>query len=116
MASFGVAIELAPKLSEAYFNRAIAYDALGLNDICIDDLTQVIELSPSAAAYNNRGSAYERAGRHESGKWPTMKRQSSYYNIRAVLNRAQLLLKMGRRDDASPHIGRCLTTRARTRQ
>ena len=102
VAAFGVAIELAPKLSEAYFNRAIAYDALGLNDICIDDLTQVIELSPSAVpAYNNRGSAYERAGRHDLA----MADYEAAIELgpdafAAVLNRAQLLLKMGRRDDA----------------
>ena len=53
------AIELNPRLVEAYNNRGIAYRAKGEVDRAIADYDKTIELNPKyAEAYYNRGAAY----------------------------------------------------------
>jgi tetratricopeptide (TPR) repeat protein len=53
------AIEIAPKLAEAYNNRASAYTEKGDYEKAIADCTKVIEMDPeSVVAYYNRSIAY----------------------------------------------------------
>lgn len=55
-------IRLSPSTAaKGYFNRGIAYKALGMNAEAVSDFTRTIEAEPSfAGAYNNRGGAYLR--------------------------------------------------------
>ena len=58
------AIELNPKLAEAYFNRALAYGNLGNHRQAIKDYDRAIELNPGyEAAHRNRAIAYGNLGK-----------------------------------------------------
>ncbi len=64
------AIELDPKLVEAYGNRSLAYLNLGRLEEALDDTTKVIELEPTdvsvlASAYAVRALARAGLGRFE---------------------------------------------------
>ncbi len=53
------AIEINPRLAEAYINRGVAYQAKGQYDKTISDYNKAIEINPGLAdAYTNRGGAY----------------------------------------------------------
>ena len=53
------AIELAPGLAHAYYERGLAYGRMGKYDASIADFSKAIEINPKdTAAYNNRGLAY----------------------------------------------------------
>jgi tetratricopeptide (TPR) repeat protein len=53
------AIEINPRLAEAYINRGVAYQAKGQYDKTISDYNKAIEINPGLAeAYYNRGGAY----------------------------------------------------------
>ena len=52
-----------PRLAEAYFNRGVAYHALGQYQRAIQDYDQALRLNSAFAdAYLNRGKAYEALG------------------------------------------------------
>ena len=56
---YSKALELNPRLAEAYSNRGITYDTKGQYDKAITDYSKAIELNPGLAqAYNNRGLTY----------------------------------------------------------
>ncbi len=61
------AIELDPKLADAYVNRGLAYArGKGWYDRAISDSTKAIELNPrDALPYNNRGLAYKGKGQYD---------------------------------------------------
>ncbi|RKY13529.1 MAG: hypothetical protein DRP82_05285, partial [Planctomycetota bacterium] len=60
------AIELNPKLAEAYYNRGNAWAMKGEYDRAIEDWTKVIELDPKfALAYTNRGLAWDEKGDYD---------------------------------------------------
>jgi tetratricopeptide (TPR) repeat protein len=59
IAEYTKAIEVAPKLAEAYNNRASAYTEKGDYEKAIADCTKVIAMDPeSVVAYYNRSIAY----------------------------------------------------------
>jgi tetratricopeptide (TPR) repeat protein len=58
IATSTAAINQNPNDADAYFDRAMAYQANGDYDRAIADLDQSIKLNPRAEAYNNRGTAY----------------------------------------------------------
>src|SRR6185295_13146177 len=58
IASYSKAIETDPKYADAYNNRGVAYLIQKNYPAALADLTQSIELAPSAAAYNNRAGIY----------------------------------------------------------
>ncbi|MEX0678036.1 MAG: tetratricopeptide repeat protein [Pirellulales bacterium] len=59
------AIELNPKLAEAYNNRGLSYGELGQDTEAISDFNKAIELNPKLAeAYNNRGLSYGELGQY----------------------------------------------------
>ena len=56
---YSEAIELNPKLTEAYYNRGNVYNEKGVYDQAIADYSKAIELDPKlTVAYVNRGNAY----------------------------------------------------------
>jgi tetratricopeptide (TPR) repeat protein len=60
------AIELNPRLADAYVNRAIAYSYKGDHDQAIEDDTRAIELNPQLdVAYMNRGFDYGQKGDYD---------------------------------------------------
>jgi tetratricopeptide (TPR) repeat protein len=64
--AYSRAIELNPKLANAYNNRGVAYYHLGNHQQAIRDYDKAIELNPKGAnAYNNRGAAYNRLGNYQ---------------------------------------------------
>ncbi|HEV7746346.1 MAG TPA: tetratricopeptide repeat protein [Pyrinomonadaceae bacterium] len=56
--AYSRAIEVDRKYADAYNNRAVAYLTQKNYPAALADLTQSIELAPSAAAYNNRAGIY----------------------------------------------------------
>jgi lipoprotein NlpI len=59
------AIDLDPKLAQAYYNRGTAYRAQGDHARAIADFTTAIDLDPKLAqAYYSRGTAYHAQGDH----------------------------------------------------
>ena len=59
-------LRIDPDYKEAYFNRGIAYDALGNYEDAIADYTRIIRIDPDyAAAYLNRGIAYSDLDNYE---------------------------------------------------
>jgi Tfp pilus assembly protein PilF len=66
MVHFDLALAEQPRMSEAYNDRALVYDALGEYDKALADFSQAIQLAPGAAySYSNRGAVYLRMGQHE---------------------------------------------------
>ena len=64
--AFSKAIELNPKLADAYYNRGTAYSNIGNYQQAIKDYSKAIELNPQLAeAYNNRGTAYGKLGNQQ---------------------------------------------------
>ena len=60
------AIQLNPKLSDAYNNRGAAYGREGEYDKAIADFNKAIQLDPNfAVAYHNRGVAYKSKGEQD---------------------------------------------------
>ena len=61
---YNKAIELNPKMVEAYNNRGIAYSSKGKIHLAIEDYSKAINLNPNdAEVYNNRGIAYRSKGK-----------------------------------------------------
>jgi ABC-type transport system substrate-binding protein len=58
-------IEADPSDRDANFFRAYSYHQIGSHWPAISDYDKVLELSPSAVAYNNRGDVYKDMGRYE---------------------------------------------------
>ena len=59
IAYFNKAIEINPKLAEAYYNRGLVYKEKGQYDKAISDFTKAIEINPRHAdAYYSRGVVY----------------------------------------------------------
>jgi serine/threonine protein kinase/Flp pilus assembly protein TadD len=64
VAAFSVCIGAAPGIAGSYFNRALAYTALGLDEPARRDYDQALRLDPHlAAAALNRGMLHHRARR-----------------------------------------------------
>jgi tetratricopeptide (TPR) repeat protein len=60
------AIRLYPNYANAFFNRGIAYKAIGQYDRAIEDYDQAIRITPSdAEAFFNRGIAYRAKGQYD---------------------------------------------------
>lgn len=58
IADYSKAIEVNPKVANAYYNRGNAYRDLGNNQTAIADFSKAIEINPKHTdAYNNRGNA-----------------------------------------------------------
>lgn len=58
------AVELDPKPSALYIDRAIAYSGLGMFDKALEDLNKSIDLKPDeASAYTERGFIYHKLGK-----------------------------------------------------
>lgn len=63
LSDYTKAINLDPKLTNAYFNRALAHKQKGDLDRAIADYSKVIDLEPNdAGAYNGRGNTYGSKG------------------------------------------------------
>ena len=63
IAALDKAIELNPKLCDAYLRRAMFFGSTGDHEKAINDATKVIQLDPAqAAAYFNRGIAWSARG------------------------------------------------------
>lgn len=63
---FSMAIQLNPRMADAWFSRAWAYGQMGNHQQEIADLSQCIRLMPNyAEAHCNRGAAHARLGRLE---------------------------------------------------
>ena len=58
-------IEADPSDRDAHFFRAYSYHEIGNHWPAITGYDKVLELSPSAVAYNNRGDVYKDVGRYE---------------------------------------------------
>ena len=58
-------IEADPSDRDAHFFRAYSYHEIGDHWPAITGYDKVLELSPSAVAYNNRGDVYKDVGRYE---------------------------------------------------
>ena len=57
-AAFRASIALAPEAAECYYNRALAYEALGRADAALSDYSRALELDPGlAAAARTAGSS-----------------------------------------------------------
>jgi tetratricopeptide (TPR) repeat protein len=66
IAEYSKAIDLNPRLAEAYCNRGLAYYNKGQNDEAISDFNKAIDLNPKfVQAYYNRGLAYSEKGQHD---------------------------------------------------
>jgi eukaryotic-like serine/threonine-protein kinase len=64
LAAFSVCIGAVPGMAGAYFNRALVYSALGLEEPALRDYDQALRLDPSlAVAALNRGMLHHRARR-----------------------------------------------------
>ena len=64
---YTIAIKSNPDYAVAYYNRGIAYKALGEYNAAIADYTTAIRLDPDyAVAYNNRGAAYDGLGENNT--------------------------------------------------
>ena len=60
------AIELDPKLADAYICRGYVYDELGKYDEALQDYTRAIELDPKETlAFINRGATYVKLGKYD---------------------------------------------------
>jgi tetratricopeptide (TPR) repeat protein len=67
IASFSKAIEVEPKNSGAYVDRAKSYSAKGDHDHAVADYSKAIEIAPGGAAvYRKRGDAYRAKGAHDA--------------------------------------------------
>jgi tetratricopeptide (TPR) repeat protein len=63
IADFSKALEIDPRMTQAYNNRGSAYDDQGQFNRAIADFTKALEIDPTyAQAYYNRGLAYARHG------------------------------------------------------
>lgn len=61
---FSMAVQLNPRMNDAWFSRAWAHSRMGNTEQEVADLSQCIRLAPNyAEAYCNRGAAYARLGR-----------------------------------------------------
>ncbi|MGL5059475.1 MAG: tetratricopeptide repeat protein, partial [Microcoleus sp.] len=66
IADYNQAIQLNPKLAEAFYNRGTAYSNKGEYDRAIADYDRAIQLNPKyAKAFNNRGTAYSNKGEYD---------------------------------------------------
>jgi tetratricopeptide (TPR) repeat protein len=60
------ALEIDPKLAQAYYNRGNAYSDLNQLEKAIEDYDRALEIDPKLAqAYNNRGNAYSKLNQLE---------------------------------------------------
>src|SRR5262249_26317607 len=65
VAALGVCVALAPRTAECFYNRGIAYEALGQDGPALADYSRALELNPTFAdAALNRGVLSFRAGRY----------------------------------------------------
>jgi tetratricopeptide (TPR) repeat protein len=59
VAEYSIAIELEPDSAEAYYGRAMTYEALGEFECAVEDYTESIRLDPDyPEAYSCRAKAY----------------------------------------------------------
>ncbi|HHT9126660.1 MAG TPA: tetratricopeptide repeat protein [Candidatus Brocadiia bacterium] len=66
ISDYNKAIEINPRLAEAYYNRGTAYGKKGEYDRAILDFNKAIEINPRLAeAYYNRGTAYGKKGEYD---------------------------------------------------
>lgn len=64
--AFSKAIELSPRMANAYLNRGTNYFLVGKHSQAIEDFDRVIEIDPKyAMAYFNRGIAYSNLGNQQ---------------------------------------------------
>jgi tetratricopeptide (TPR) repeat protein len=67
VAAFSVCIGAAPTAAHSFYNRALAFDALGLSEPALRDYDQALRLDPTHAdAALNRGMLHYRAARYEA--------------------------------------------------
>ena len=63
MSDYNKAIEINPKIAEAYNNRGLIYNKQGNFTQAMSDYNKAIEINPNyAEAYNNRGIIYNKQG------------------------------------------------------
>ena len=66
ISDFNKAIEINPRLADAFYNRGNAYFKKGQPDKAISDYNKAIELNPKLAmAYYDRGIAYQFKGQYD---------------------------------------------------
>ncbi len=77
ISEFTKAIEINPRLADAYYNRAVACDNKGFYDQAISDLTEALAINPEyAGAYNSRAISYYHKGRYDQAWEDVNKAQS----------------------------------------
>jgi tetratricopeptide (TPR) repeat protein len=82
LADFNKALELNPRLAEAYSNRGWAYFEKGQYDQAIADCDKALELNPRLAeAYNNRAIAYYLKKDYDKAWEDVHKAQSFGYKV-----------------------------------
>ena len=75
MADINKAIELDPKLMEAYAFRALAFNRAMQYDKAIADLTKAIEIAPDRwGLYSLRAMVYAQK-KDDRTRWPTIRRR-----------------------------------------
>jgi tetratricopeptide (TPR) repeat protein len=66
ISNYNKALEINPRLAEAYESRGIAYGKKGQCNQAISDYTKALEINPRDVwAYNNRGFAYGERGQYD---------------------------------------------------
>ena len=101
ISEFSRAIQRNPTFADAYFNRALVYDAFGQIEKSVSDFTKVIEIRPDfIEAYMNRAQIYMSNNNYEQA-------ENDYNKIieldpksaQAYFNRSLIYFSLGRYDD-----------------
>jgi tetratricopeptide (TPR) repeat protein len=59
LSDYNQALNINPRLAEAYNNRGFLYYQQGKSDLALSDFNQALNINPRyATAYNNRGTLY----------------------------------------------------------
>lgn len=101
---FGEALELTPARADIFAQRSITYNALGKHDEALADLDKAISLTPAgpdqAEYYRWRGDTYGEMNDGDRALADYGKAISLRPMAPAYVSRAELLVALGRRDDA----------------
>ena len=95
---FTRALELSPRMAEAFYNRGNARRSLGEAEAARADYTRALELKPAyAEAFNNRGSLFAAAGQWENalGDFTQAIKVRADYS-EALANRGHVYLELGK--------------------